>query len=797
MKFTLSWLNKYLEPHNLSLEEISQKLTNLGLEVESIEDKAKDLKYFSVAKILEAKPHENSNKLKICSVETFDEISKKNQILQIICGAKNARTGLKVAYAPIGAEIPGNGMKIKKARIAGIESNGMLCSATELGIGSDDEGIIEISEKYEIGEKIAKIYGFDDVVIEINVTPNRADCLGIYGIAQDLAASGIVKLKDLEIPKNKPTFSNPIKIINEIPESCPQIGFRYIKNVKNCQSPDWLKKELAAIGVNSISAIVDITNYLMISLNRPMHAYDASKISGNKVIIRNAKNNENFTSLKDIEYCLNDEMIAISDESKIIGLAGIIGSQNSTCELDSTNILLEAAFFNPIKIANAGRNLKINSDARHRFERGVDANTILSGIEIATKLILDICGGEISEIDFLGKNPEKKEIKFDFNQVKSKTGIEVSKQEAIEILQHLQFEVLENSENKFLVKIPTHRHDIFTDEDLVEEIIRIYGYNHIKKTQLPVNLKNSQKPELNHKIRSILSSKGMKEIISWSFIDNIKAQELVKINENLILENPIAAHMNYMRPNLLSGLLENYQKNSLRGFVNLSLFEIGNIFIDVDKQELHLAGIRAGNNLQENHYQDVRKFDIFDVKKDAFNAISASGLDAQNCQISTDNLPKYYHSHRSACLKLGKNIIGYFGEINPKILKKFEIKGKINFFEINLNNLPNSKKSPSRKVLEINDLPISQRDFAFIIDENIEISKIINAISTIDKKLIKNIEIFDIYRGEKIEENKKSVALRIEIQGENKTLNSEEIEEISNKIIDKISNEFSGILRDS
>lgn len=792
MKFTLSWLKEYLDT-NASLEEICKKLTNIGLEVESVEDKAKSLSYFSVAQIIEAVPHENSKKLKICKVETADS----KEPLQIICGAANARTGLKVAYAPIGSIIPTNNMAIKKAKIAGVESSGMLCSASELGLGEDSDGIIEIAEKWPIGTKVSEIYNLDDALIEINVTPNRGDCLGVLGIARDLVASGIGEHATSKIKQVPGKFKFPLKVSNSASEACPYVAFRYIKNVKNSESPEWLKKKLESIGVNSISTIVDITNYVMFSLNRPMHAYDAKKIDS-EINIRFAKNDEKFTSLKDLEYNLSDKDLLIADKKKAIGLAGIIGSQNSTCELDTTDIILEAAFFNPSKIADSGRRLNILSDARYRFERGVDEETCESGINLATQLILSICGGEISEVEFIGKKSDNKIIELDLALIKKLIGIEIDYDTAYKILLDLDFTIDKKSQDQLLVEVPSHRHDVAISQDLVEEIIRIYGYDKIQNTPLDKVQKSKSSDNILHKVRSNLASKGMIETISWSFINSDIVDLFAEKKQNLTISNPISVEMDHMRPTLAIGLIESYKKNYLRNNSNLSLFEIGNVFngIDPKDQKLMISGIRAGKNKEQNHYHDERDFDVFDVKKDLFDVVSIFGLNPENLQIETNSGPKYYHPHRCATLKLGKNIVGYVGEIHPAILKELGIKNRINCFEIFVDTLPKSQKNNRKAYLE-SDLPIVERDFAFLVSKEEKIGGIIKTIKSADKNFIKTVDIFDIYSGENIDNDKQSIALRIKIQPIEKTLTSEEIDSISKKVVESVSKSHNATLRGS
>ena len=782
MKFTLSHLKQHLST-TASLETICQTLTNIGLEVESLDDKAKSLSQFRVAKIIDAKKAENSDKLKICQVEVFG----LEKPLQVICGGINARAGIKVAFAEIGAVIPSNQMVIKKAKIAGYESNGMLCSAAELGLNVDDKGgIIEIEEQWPLGTTIPEVFSLNDAVIEINVTPNRGDCLGVYGIARDLAAAGIGELKKLNISEVKSSINSPIKINNLASELCSFAAFRYIRGVKNCESPTWLKETLSAVGINSISAIVDITNFVMLDLNRPMHAYDAKKINGD-LEIRFAKDGEKFTSLKNDEFNLDEKILVISDANKTVGIAGIIGSNNTACDLETSEILLEAAFFDATMIANTGRKLNILTDARYRFERGIDDKSCEDGIALATKLITEICGGEVSEIINVGKESATKKINLDTSLIKKLIGVEVSKNKVIEILSNLGFGIEEKSSNEFIVEIPTHRSDIAIAPDLVEEVIRIFGYDKINPQKLEVTASNKS-INILHKVRSHLASSGMIETINWSFCDENLVEVFAEKNEKFLLKNPISSELSHLRPSLLVGLIQSYKKNVLRNFSNLSFFEIGNIFNQSEK--MSIAGIRAGRSLDKSHYNDDRDFDIFDVKKDFFEVIEIFGMKPESLQVDTANPPKYFHPHRFAALKLGKNLVGYFGEINPKISKT-----RINAFEIFTQNLPQEQKPISFKAFKTNDLQAVERDYAFLINKNCAVNDVIKTVFSCDKNLIKEVNIFDIYTGKNIDEDKQSLALRVVIQPLEKTLTSEEIEILSKSIIGTVEKNHQAILR--
>ncbi len=791
MKFTLSWLKEYLET-NSTLEEICESLTSIGLEVESVDNKAKALGFFSVAQIIETAPHENSNKLKICKVKTKDS----SDLLQIICGAPNARTGLKVAYAPIGSVIPSNQLIIKKAKIAGVESNGMLCSARELGIGNEDSGIIEVDEEIEIGTKITDLFNLNDAVIEINVTPNRGDCLGIYGIASDLAAKGLGTLKKPEIKQNPIKFTANFSVKNEAIQYCNFAAFRQIKNIKNSESPKWLKNKLNSIGVNSISAVVDVTNYVMFVLNRPLHAYDSSKVNG-QISVRFSKNGEKFTSLKNDEFLLDDKILTISDSEKVIGIAGIVGSSNSGCSLETSEIILESAFFQPSAVSYSGRKLNILSDARYRFERGIDSESCIDGIEMATQLILEICGGEASEIKTIsGYEITTKKIEFDFTKISKLIGIKIAEEEVLKILSALNFATVKVTESKYLVTPPSNRSDISQSEDLVEEVIRIFGYDKI--IPQPLATRTIKKEEdLLDKSRKTLCSKGLTETINWSFCDSNLVEIFSEKNDNLMLTNPISIELNHMRPNLIIGLLESYKRNSLRNFNNLSLFEIGKVFegLENNQQKTVIAGIRAGKNKEQDFYQDQRDFDVFDVKKDLLDVVEIFGIKADSIQIDTANAPKYYHPHRFAALKLGKNIIGYFGEINPKITKKFDLKNRLNAFEILVDNLPNQQKSSAKKAFLVNDLQMVERDFAFLMNKDQKIGDVIKTISNCEKQLIKEVVVFDIFSGKNIDSDKKSVALRVKLQPIEKTFTSDEIDAISSKIIESVGKFYGATLR--
>lgn len=786
MKFSLSTLKHFLQSSADAIE-IAKKLTNIGLEVENLQNQADYLKYFTVAEIIEATAHPNSNKLKICQVKTIDS----DKLLQIVCGAHNARSGIKVAYAPINSIIPSNQMQIKKAKIAGVESNGMLCSASELGLNEEDSGIIEIANHHQIGEKIADIFQKNDAMFEINVTPNRGDCLGVFGIARDLASTEIGNLIKPKVEKIPANFSFSFNVKNLQPNSCPAICYRHIRNLKNCASPKWLQDKLEGAGINSISAIVDITNYVMHLYNRPLHAYDSAKIS-REIIIDFAKEQEIFQSLKKTSHQLNQNILTIANGNMPIAIAGVMGSEESSCDLNTTEILLESAFFTKEIVASNGRKLNILSDSRHRFERGIDPNSCEDGIELASKLIQEICGGEFSEIFVYQTEMTAKIIDFDFNKFKQIIGFEIDKKIADKILENLGFYAIE----PLRIMVPSHRHDIFSSEDLIEEILRIYGYNFIAKENLPIPTLNSKiSTDPLHKARILLANSTLTETISWSFVDSKIQENFNDLQPNLFLKNPISSELNYLRTTLIIGLINSYKKNYLRNFTDLSLFEIGNVFLENNSQKTMISGLRAGKNKSQDHYQDRRDFDFFDAKNDFINICELHGLKSENIIFSSENPLKYYHPHRFACAKIGKNIIGYIGEIHPQISKLFDLKTRLNCFEIFVEALPNSSKNFNPKAFIANDLPVVERDYCFVVDQDFQTNNFIKEIKNLDKNIIKSVNIFDIFYGKNLENSQKSVAFRVYFQPLDKTLSSEEIDGFSSKIIDLCKQKFNATIR--
>ncbi|MEK6747161.1 MAG: phenylalanine--tRNA ligase subunit beta [Pseudomonadota bacterium] len=798
MKFTLAWLKDHLETE-ASLQQISDKLTAIGLEVESVEDKAESLKSFTVAKILEATRHPEADKLQVCKVQS--DIGE----LQIVCGAANARAGLYVALAKEGALIPGNGMTIKKTKIRGVESNGMLCSTEELGLAEKSEGIIELplkNSEAKIGAKIADVLGLNDPVIDIAITPNRADCLGVRGIARDLAASGIGTLKPLPEINFKPTFSSPISVSIDT-KNCQQYVGCFIKDVRNKQSPDWLKQRLEAIGQKSISALVDITNYFTFDLGRPLHVYDEKKLDRN-LSVRAAKNGETIKALNGKDYTLENGITVIADSSNVLAIGGIIGGVESGCTEATTDVFLEVALFEPNNVALAGRALQIDSDARYRFERGVDIAFVEEAAKRAVAMITQICGGQASELVHAGKTPQwQREISFNPERVKSLGGVDIPAEECLEILRNLGFTLIPHPSS---VIPPSWRADIEGEADLVEEILRIHGYEHIPSTPLPKS--NTITPAILsiaqkrvHLAKRLLAGRGMMEVQTWSFLPAAQAAMFGGNNPALTLLNPISADLDTMRPCLLPNLLDAAKRNAARGFKNLNLFEVGLQFHDItpDGQKTIASGIRIGE-VQNNNYdsglftQKNRAVDTMDAKTDGVAVLQTLGVN--KLEISTNNLPAYYHPNRSGSFVLGKTVLGYFGEIHPKIAKLFDIEETVASFEIFLEALPVSRsKGTAKPSLKLSDYQAVERDFAFIVDENITAATIEKEINKAEKTLITNVEIFDVYSGKGVDSGKKSVAVKVTLQSFERTLTDAEITTVSNAILVAAGKGFGGILR--
>ncbi|MDC0150702.1 phenylalanine--tRNA ligase subunit beta [Candidatus Pelagibacter sp.] len=801
MKITFDWLKDHLNI-NLKEEKLLDQLTNIGLEVESVENIFQGLDLFKVAKIIKTSKHPNADRLKVCDVDVGEK-----ELKQVVCGAPNAKEGLITIYAPPGAVVPKSKVKLVVAKIRDVTSYGMLCSESELNLSDESDGITELpSAKYQ--KNIGKSYfsKSNSNLIDLSITPNRSDCLGFRGIARDLAASGFGKLKNLKNSKNRSNLKQTIKVkINkEKIQGCKTFGSCLITNVKNVESPKWLKDKLISIGEKPISAIVDITNYVMFDINRPLHAYDADKIEKG-IIVRNSKSGEIFTALDKKSYKLENNMCVITDNKGVLGLGGIIGGTRSGTEFDTKNVFLEAAHFDSRSIRSTAKKLNIDTDAKFRNERGIDPLSIENGLNKAASLIKEICGGEISKIDIQKIDTYKnKKIIFAPNSFEQITGFKISTKEMLKILENLGFKI--KKIKKYLeLTIPSWRPDISQEVDIIEELVRISGYEKINiinpiKERTRSTLTQSQK--LFHFLQRAIASKGYIEAITWSFTDSNYNGHFKDKNKEIKIVNPISSELGVLRNSIYSNLIMYLSKNLDRGFKDLSIFEIGPIFTGSNpgEQKTVICGLSAGKINRLSWIDKERNVDVFDVKRDVVQTLVEAGYNSNKFLIDS-NVPNYYHPGKSGRLFLnsGKDqVAAYFGEIHPNILKRIDIKTEsIVGFEIFLDNLKLPKKTlnDQKTKFVVSDYQKSERDFAFIINKDVSAQDLINAISSVDQNLISNIKVFDVYEGDNIPENQKSIAISVKIQSLEKTLNDNDLEKINKLIIETVENKTGAKIR--
>ena len=800
MKITFDWLQDHLKT-NFKEKHLLEQLTNIGLEVESVGSLSADNEKFKIAKIIKTEKHPNADRLKVCDVDVGEKEFKK-----VVCGAANAREGLITIYAPPGATIPKTKTKLLVAKIRGVTSYGMLCSESELNLSDESDGITELSTKFE--KSIGKNFFSKSKsnLIDLSITPNRPDCLGVRGIARDLAASGFGKLLELKEKKIKSTTKQTLKIkINkEKNQGCTAFGSCLITNVKNIESPQWLKNKLISVGQKPISAIVDITNYVMLDINRPLHAYDADKIE-KSIIVRNSNSGEKFTALDNKEYKLEKDMCVISDQKGVLGLGGIIGGTRSGTELDTKNILLESAYFEPRSIRNTSKKLNLDTDAKFRFERGIDPSSIEQGLNKAASLIKEICGGEISKIDIQKTETHKAQIvKFDTNLFEKISGFKISAKEMIKILGDLGFKC--KKEKKYLrLTVPSWRPDISQDIDIVEELVRISGFDKIK-TIAPIKERTkstlTQTQKLFHFLQRAIASKGYLEAITWSFTDSNYNDYFKQTKKEIKIINPISSELGVLRNSIFSNLIMYISKNLDRGFKDLSIFEIGPVFFGSSpgEQTTVVCGLSAGKKSRLSWIDKERNTDVFDVKRDVVQTLIEAGYNSDKFFID-DKTPNYYHPGKSGRIFLNKDkdkVAAYFGEIHPNILKKLNIKtDALIGFEIFLEHLNFSKKTlnDQKSKFTTSDFQKSERDFAFVVNRDVKAQDLINAISSVDQKLISNIKVFDVYEGENIPENQKSIAISVTIQSNEKTLNDNDLEKINKLIIETVENKTGAKIR--
>ncbi|MGB3041799.1 MAG: phenylalanine--tRNA ligase subunit beta [Xanthobacteraceae bacterium] len=805
MKFTLSWLKDHLETDE-PLEKLSDKLTMIGLEVEHIENKAEQLKPIRIARVISAVQHPNADRLRVCMVDIGDGGAP----VQVVCGAPNARDGLVTIFGPPGTYIPGKNITLSVGSIRGVESRGMLISGAEIEISDDHSGIVELPADAPIGASYVEWAKLIDPVIEINLTPNRQDATGVHGIARDLAAADMGKLKDPGIKPIKGEFPCPVQVAVEDATLCPGFALRLVRGVKNGPSPEWLQQRLTAIGLRPINALVDITNFMTYDRARPLHVFDARKVEGN-LTVRHARDGEELLALDGKTYKLDPSICVIADDHGVESLAGIMGGEASGCDENTTDVLIESALWNEINIAQTGRKLGINSDARYRFERGVDPAFMVPGLELATKMVMDLCGGTPSDNVVVGKAfPDDRVIDYPLSELKRLAGIEVPLPEARGILQRLGFMVAGNGP-VVKIAVPSWRTDVHGKADIVEEIVRIVGVDKVPMTPFPRG-DNPRKPVLTtlqsrtRRAKRALAARGMVEAVTWSFIAKPHAELFGGGQPALSLANPIAADLSDMRPSLLPGLIAAAQANHDRGSDDVALFEVGQIFKGDRPQDQFTAasGVRRGFASSQGlgrSWTGAAQASAFDVKADAFAVLAAAGASVQALQIAPgggNNFPAWLHPGRSAAIQMGpQNVLGYFGELHPRALEALGADGPVMAFEVILDRIPEGKAKATRAKPQL-DLPAFhpvERDFAFIVGRSVKAADIVRAAQAGDKKLVTNVTVFDVYEGKGIEPDKKSVAIAVTIQPREKTLTDQEIDAIAAKIVAEVTKKTGGTLR--
>jgi phenylalanyl-tRNA synthetase beta chain len=804
MKFTLAWLKEHLET-GAPLALIVDKLNMIGLEVENVFDRGKLLAPFSIARVVSAQAHPNADRLRVCMVDTGS-----GDPVQVVCGAPNARTGMKGVFVPPGAFIPGKNMTLGIGKIRGVESRGMLVSEFELQISDDHEGIIELPEDAPVGANYGQWAGLDDPVIHVNLTPNRGDCAGVNGIARDLAAAGLGKFKDRPVEPVAGRFPCPTKVsldFGTTPSLCPAFGLRLVRGVKNAVSPQWLRRRLTGIGLRPINALVDITNFITYDRARPLHVFDAAKVKGS-LTVRRARAGETLLALDGKSYTLDPAICVIADGNGVESLAGIMGGEASGCSLETTDVLIESALWDPANIAETGRKLGISSDARYRFERGVDPAFMLPGLELATAMVLDLCGGEPSEVVVAGKvELPRHEIDFRLDELPRLAGLEVDPAEVRQVLEALGFSV-HPRERHLQITLPSWRTDVHAPADIVEEVVRIIGVDRIPATPFDRG-ETSRKPVLTplqmrrRKAARALAARGMVEAVTWSFVSRAQAELFGGGKPELALANPIAADLSDMRPSLIPGLVAALQQNADRGWGDVALYEVGQIFRgdQPDDQLTAVAGVRTGltkpTGAGRHWSMPTKEVDAFDAKGDALAALAAAGAPAQAMQVVPGG-PAWFHPGRSGTVQIGpQNVLGHFGELHPRTLEALGARSPLAVFEIIRERIPEprAKASRAKPPLELSSFQPVERDFAFVVDRSVLAGDIIRAAQSADRKLISKITVFDVYQGAGIEPGKKSIAISVTLQPREKTMTDQEIEAVAVKIVAEVSKRTGATLR--
>jgi phenylalanyl-tRNA synthetase beta chain len=797
MKFTLSWLKHHLET-DASVTEIADALTDLGLEVEGIENPAEKLADFTIGKVVSAEKHPDADKLRVCQVETKDGMT------QIICGAPNARAGITVVIASPGTYVPGIDTTIGVGKIRGIESHGMMCSEREMELSDEHDGIIELPSG-EVGERFTDWLAANrpdtvDPVIEIAITPNRPDALGVRGVARDLAARGLGKLKPLSIEPVPASFTSDLKVSIDADtlDGCPVFMGRLIKGVKNGPSPAWLQNQLRAIGLRPISFLVDVTNWFTYDLNRPLHVFDADKVAGNLRVHR-AKGGETLVALDDKEYTLEAGQMVISDDNGPESIAGVMGGDHTGCTEETVNVFVESAYWDPVQIAYTGRALKINSDARYRFERGIDPAFTPEGLEHAVRMIVDHAGGEASELIVAGEVPDtSRAYKLDAARCSSLVGMDIPETVQRQTLTALGFRMEGN-----MAHVPSWRPDVLGEADLVEEVARIASLTKLQGKPMPRVQPGVPKPILTvgqqrqQAAKRTAAALGYNECVTYSFIDEAAAKLFGGGDDATMLENPISSEMSHMRPGLLPGLLRAAARNQARGFNDMALFEVGAGFHGGEPGEQHnlVTGVLIGRTGPKEVHGTSRPVDLYDAKADAEAVLAAIGAPAK-VQILR-GAEDWWHPGRHGKICLGpKKVLAVFGELHPKVLREMDVKGPAVAFVVYPDEVPLPRsKTTNRGALAVTDLQAVERDFAFVVDADVEALTLVNAAAGADKALITDVRVFDEFIGGSLGEGKKSLAVTVRLQPTEKTLKDADIEAVSAKIVEKVTKATGGTLR--
>jgi phenylalanyl-tRNA synthetase beta chain len=800
MKFTLSWLFDHLDTA-ASLTEIVDTLTRVGLEVEGVEDPSRKYDGFVVGYVIDARPHPNADRLKVCVVETG------GGPVQVVCGAPNARTGMKGVFSPVGTYIPGKKMTLATGVIRGVESNGMLCSAAELELSDDHEGIIELADDAPVGAPYARWAGLDDPAIDVALTPNRPDATGVAGIARDLAAAGLGTLKTRAPKACAGDFDCPTRVHLDFAAAdahlCPAFALRLVKGVANGTSPEWMQKRLRAIGLRPISALVDITNYITFDRGRPLHVFDFAKVKGD-LHVRRARQGESVLALDGKSYALDQSMVVIADANGVESIAGIMGGEHSGCDETTRDVLIESALWDPTNIAHTGRKLGVVTDARYRFERGMDPEFCVPGCDLATELVIKICGGEPSRMIVAGDpSTPQRWIDFPYREVKRLIGVEIPRQEGEAILARLGFGVQGGR-----VLVPSWRPDVLVKADVVEQILRIAGIDRAPTAPLPRLDEGTPKPVLTllqkrtRLAKRALASLALREAVTWSFVSKAAAELFGGGSRSLELANPIAADLSDMRPSLIPGLVAAVERNARRALSDVALFEVGQVFLGPEEndQRFAAAAVRRGRakaDREGRQWSGASAVDVFDAKRDALALLAALGVSANAVQVLPGG-PGFLHPGRSATLQWGrKNTVGWFGQLHPSACEALDAEGPMVAFEIILDAIPAPKAKPTRakSKLDRSDFMPVERDLAFVVDETVSAADIVKAAESSERSLVADVGVFDVYQGEGLPQGSKSIAISVTLQPREHTLTDAEIDAATSKIVAEVAKKTGATLR--